>query len=133
MDELPWDEYVQAGVAALPQKFRAKIVNVAILLEDEPSTEVRVREGLHDNETLLGLYHGIPLSERGDGYGIGATLPDTITLYKKPMYEEAHGDPDAVARVVRETVWHEFGHYFGLDEFEVRTREHLRAERAQGR
>jgi predicted Zn-dependent protease with MMP-like domain len=124
--DINWEKLIQDGVAAIPEKFRSKIDNVAILLEDEPSREVRIREELDDDETLLGLYHGIPLPLRGEGYGIGATLPDTITIYKLPILDEAGDDPAEVARVVRETIWHEFGHYLGLDEDEVRRREHLR-------
>jgi len=122
MDEL--EEYIDAGIAALAPEYRAKIENVAILVEDEPSDEVREREGLSRHETLLGLYHGVPLAVRGDGYGVGETMPDTITLYRKPILAEAHETDGDVARVVRETIWHEFGHYFGLDEDEVRRREH---------
>lgn len=114
------------GVDALPEKFRSKIANVAILLEDEPNESVRREEELEDGETLLGLYHGIPLSERGDGYGVGETLPDTITLFKKPILEEAGNNPEEAQRIVTETIWHEFGHYFGLDEEEVRKRENER-------
>lgn len=124
--DIDWEKLIEAGITALPEKFRDKIQNVAILLEDEPSKEVRRREGLGPHETLLGYYHGIPLSERGEGYGIGATLPDTITLYKKPILDEARGEPSEVRRVVIETIWHEFGHYFGLDEEEVRRREDIR-------
>ncbi len=118
-----FERYIEEGIAALAPRYRDKIHNVAVLVEDEPSPEVRAREGLHDDETLLGLYHGIPLSERGDGYGLGETLPDTITLYRIPICAEASATDGDVARVVRETVWHEFGHYFGLDEHEVRKRE----------
>jgi predicted Zn-dependent protease with MMP-like domain len=118
-----WDDLVARGVQTLPEQFRSKIANVAILIEDEPSERVRCEEKLAENETLLGLYHGIPLSERGDWYGVGETLPDTITLYKKPILDEAHNNPEEVERVVFETIWHEFGHYFGLDEYEVRKRE----------
>lgn len=124
--ELDWEQMIADGIAALPDKFRDKIQNVALLLEDEPSSEVRTREGLGPHETLLGLYQGIPLSQRGDGYGIGITMPDTITLFRQPILDEARGDPTRVARVVKETIWHEFGHYFGLDEDEVRLREKKR-------
>ena len=120
---IDWDNMVEQGIAALPEKFREKFVNVAVLLEDEPSAEVRRREHLADNETLLGLYQGIPLSERGDWYGVGETMPDTITLYKVAILAEAGSEPEAIQRVVTETIWHEFGHYFGLDEDEVHRRE----------
>lgn len=122
-----WDDMVANGLQALPEKFRCKIINVAILLEDEPSESVRREQELAEDETLLGLYHGIPLCERGDVYGVGETLPDTITLYKLPILEEAENDPKKIQRVVTETIWHEFGHYFGLDEDEVEKRESERS------
>lgn len=128
-----FERYIEEGIETLDHRYRMKIRNVAILLEDEPSQEIRNREGLASNETLLGLYHGIPLSERGDGYGIGETLPDTITLYRMPILEEARETDGDVARVVRETIWHEFGHYFGLDEDEVRARECIRDSKQKGR
>ncbi len=123
---------------AIPEKFRDKIKNVGILVEDEPSAELRKERGLSDSETLLGLYNGVPLTLRGDSYGIGMVIPDTITLYQKPI-EEMAGSEDlgAVASkgltrhdsaesrirtVVRETLWHEVGHYFGLSDEEIESR-----------
>lgn len=111
---------------AVPEPFERIVRNVAVLVEDEPSPEIRAREGLTEGETLLGYYQGIPHTARGVEYGVGATLPDTITLYQKPIEEEAaHTDGD-VARVVRETLWHEVAHHFGFDEDAVRTREEKR-------
>ena len=51
------------------------------------------------------------------------TLPDTITLYQEPIEEAAEEDGISVARVVAETIWHEFAHHFGMDEVEVQERE----------
>ena len=107
----------------IPEKFRAKIKNVALLVEDEPSEEVRRRDGLGEGETLLGLYHGIPNTARGDSYGIGPTVPDTITLFKTPIEEAAGNDAEEVRKIIAETIWHEYAHYFGMDEGEVRLRE----------
>lgn len=116
----------------VPEKFRGRIDNVALLIEDTPSSQVREREGLHDDETLLGLYQGVPETERGSEYGVGGTLPDTITLYRLPLMEEAEAlfhergytlFTDAVTEAIRETLWHEVGHYFGLHEEEVQVRE----------
>lgn len=114
---------MREGIAAIPQKFLEKIKNVAILVEDEPSSEVREEEGLAEGETLLGLYRGIPTTERGEGYGIGMTIPDMITLYQKPIEEAASGDFTRIREEVRDTVWHEIAHYFGMGEDEVRARE----------
>ena len=111
------------GYGRLPEWVRQKIKNVALLIENEPSAEVRKRERLKDDETLLGYYQGMPLSVRGDHYGVGATMPDTITLYIRPILEAAEEDGMDVRDVVADTIWHEFAHHFGMDEHEVRERE----------
>ena len=132
-----FEKLVAEGYEKLPEWVREKIKNVALLVEDEPSEEDRKAEGLGDDETLLGLYKGIPLSARGEMYGVGPTMPDTITLYQFPIedtardecstYEVAHEKyKETVAKVVAETIWHEFAHHFGMDEGEVREREHKR-------
>lgn len=118
-----FDQLVHKGYEALPEWVREKTKNVAVLVEEEPSQEVREREKLGDEETLLGYYQGVPLSARGAHYGEGMTMPDTITLYKKPILESAEEDGLSVARVIADTIWHEFAHHFGMDEDEVRMRE----------
>ncbi|MDP2158503.1 MAG: metallopeptidase family protein, partial [Nitrospirota bacterium] len=100
------------------------------------SEEVHALEQLQEGETLLGLYQGIPLTERGSEYGMGMTLPDTITLYRLPILEEARDMDrsflDAVRIVVRETLWHEVGHYFGMEEHEAHEREEEGTNRFKG-
>ena len=123
MGEEEFEKLVAEGFERLPEWVRLKIKNVALLIENEPSEEVRKTEGLEDDETLLGYYQGIPLSARGDQYGVGVTMPDTITIYKLPILEAAKEDNMDVRDVVAETVWHEYAHHFGMDEHEVRTRE----------
>lgn len=118
-----FEKLVAEGYEELPAWVREKIKNVAILVEDEPSDEDRREQGLSDDETLLGLYKGIPLTARGDSYGVGMVLPDTITLYQWPIEEAAEEDGLPVAQVVTETIWHECAHHFGMDEHEVRERE----------
>ena len=126
MQREEFEKLIEEGYEKLPDWVRAKIKNVAVLIEDEPSEEVRVREGLGEHDTLLGYYQGIPLTERGEHYGIGATMPDTITLYVEPILHAAEEDGLPVAQVIAETIWHEFAHHFGMDEHEVRHREGLR-------
>ena len=118
-----FEALVREGYEYLPEWVRAKIENVALLVEDEPDETTRNEEGLERDETLLGLYRGIPQTARGEGYGVGATLPDTITLYQKSIEEAAEEDGVPVARVVADTIWHEFAHHFGMDESQVRARE----------
>ena len=121
-----FEKLVDEGFLLIPETFRAQIQNVALLVENEPSREVRAQEGLIGEETLLGLYQGIPNTARGDSYGVGPTLPDTITLYQLPIEEKANSDPEEVRRIVAETIWHEYAHYFGMEEDEVRLREERR-------
>ena len=143
MSREEFEKLVEEGFLAIPEKFRDRVKNVAFLVEDEPSEKVRKEEGLLKNETLFGLYTGIPSTERGGFYGTGPTLPDTIIIYQKPMEEEAakasgYGrSPDAssdafresVKKIVNDTVWHEVGHYLGLDEDGVERREKERGVR----
>jgi len=123
MNREEFEKLVQEGFFLIPEKFREKIKNVALLVEDEPSEEIRRREGLSGDETLLGLYQGIPNTARGDTYGVGPTLPDTITLYQLPIEEAAREDGEDIRTVIAETIWHEYAHYFGMDEEEVRLHE----------
>ena len=124
---------------AIPEKFRDKIKNVAFLVEGDPSPAVRAVEELDPNETLLGYYRGIPHTARGGYYGVGGTMPDTITLYQNPIEREAgHLEhthilkdvsmsyEEAVRKAIRDTIWHEVAHHFGMDEGAVRAREKKR-------
>lgn len=127
MSHEEFEKLAEEGFLLIPEKFRARIRNVALLIEDEPSKEVRQREGLSEDETLLGLYQGIPATARGDSYGVGPTLPDTITLFQLPIEEAAMEDQEDIRVVIAETIWHEYAHYFGMDEDEVRFREEKRS------
>lgn len=128
MQKDEFERLVAEGFEQLPEWVREKIKNVALLVEDEPSQEDREHEGLADDETLLGLYKGVPLSVRGENYGVGVTMPDTITLYQLPIEKAAAEDGIDVQEVVADTIWHEFAHHFGMDEREVREREDERAK-----
>ena len=124
MELAEFEKYVEEGFARLPLWVREKIRNVALLIEDEPSEEVRAQEKLGPGDTLLGLYHGIPLT--GKSVSDSMTLPDTITLYQKPIEQVAQEDGVDVRDIIAETIWHEYAHHFGMDEDEVRLREQRR-------
>lgn len=126
-----FEKLVREGYLLIPEKSRERVQNVALLIEDEPSREVREREGLGAGETLLGLYQGIPATARGDSYGVGPTLPDTITLFQLPIEEAAREDGEDIRKVIAETIWHEYAHHFGMDEDEVRLREAKRGGNAK--
>lgn len=118
MHEPDFRKVVEEEWGNVPSPYRERIQNVALLVEDEPSPEIQKEEGL-----LLGAYHGIPLVERGEGYGTMGTLPDTITIYRLPTLLEAEENGKEVREVVRDTIWHELGHYFGYDDFHIHQRE----------
>ena len=131
MEEPEFRSIVEDEWDRVPSPYKERIRNVALLIEDEPSDEVRKLEGLGPEETLLGLYQGVPQTERGSEYGVGMTLPDTITVYRLPTLLEAAEAarntgvqvPESVRHVVRETIWHEIGHYFGHPEDAIAERE----------
>jgi predicted Zn-dependent protease with MMP-like domain len=108
---------------AVPEKFLSVLKNIVFLVDDEPSLEMRHERGLLPHETLLGLYRGIPTTERDTFYGVGGTLPDTITLFQRPIEEVAAAENVDVRRVIRDTLWHEVAHHFGYDELQIRGRE----------
>ncbi len=100
---------------AVPERFHPLLQNIAFLVDDEAP-----------DKDLLGLYQGISHVDRGSYYGVGATLPDTITLYQKTIEEHAEHTKTPVAQVIRETIWHEVAHAFGFDEDQVQHREDTR-------
>ncbi|MDP1624924.1 MAG: metallopeptidase family protein [bacterium] len=105
----------------LPDWVKAKVKNVAIIVEDVVSADTMQEMKLESNMDLLGLYTGISLVDRD--YGSPFALPDTIHLYRLPIEEEAALSGEPVADVVYETIWHEIAHHFGLDEDGVEKRE----------
>lgn len=127
MIEVPlkqFEIFVAAGVNDIPKRFRDRIRNIAFVVEQEPTAVHRCTARLRKNETLLGLYEGIPQPARGVEYG-ALVLPDRITIFKGPILREAESLED-VRRIVSETIWHEVAHHFGLGEGEVRRREKRR-------
>jgi predicted Zn-dependent protease with MMP-like domain len=96
----------------LPERFASRINNVAIVYEDEPSPAQRKELALRGNQTLFGLYQGIPLPQRSMAYNM--VLPDKITIFKKPLEMASHDLADLKDKV-RHTLWHEVAHHFGLN------------------
>jgi len=97
---------------SLPDKFLRHIRNVAIVYADEPTQEQRTKQRLRHNQTLFGLYEGIPQTARGAGYNL--VLPDKITIFKLPLFY-ASKNTDELRANIRHTLWHEIAHHFGLD------------------
>ncbi len=120
MDRPAFEELVHKALRRLPRKFKEKLENISIQIEDQPSQETLDDMGI-EGGTLYGLYQGVPLTERGWGYG--NVLPDRIVIYQRPIEEDA-ATPKEAEEIVRDTVMHEIGHYFGFDDRELYDMEH---------
>ena len=124
-----FERLVEEAVAALPQQARKEMKNVAIIIEQRPRRRKSREVGIKLHETLLGLYEGIPLTRRDSGYS--GVLPDKITIFQEPIEELGGENPEKLADLVREVVWHEIGHHFGLSDPELRALEKKRKEMEQ--
>lgn len=127
MQKARFEKIVKEGIKAIPKKFLSKLNNVAITIEDEPTPTQKKMLNIHSNWTLLGLYEGVSQTRRGANYN--ATLPDKITIFQKPIEEKAR-DEDDLKEMVKNTVWHEIAHHFGMSELQVRQAEVKRRKRA---
>jgi predicted Zn-dependent protease with MMP-like domain len=116
MTRREFEALVAEAVRTIPRRFRDAMRNVAVVVEDEPSPALREEMELPEDDTLFGLYQGIPLTERHWDYG--NALPDRIVIFQGPI-EEACETRDDFIVTIGETVIHEFGHYFGLSEDEI--------------
>ncbi|MBI5134209.1 MAG: metallopeptidase family protein [Candidatus Taylorbacteria bacterium] len=116
-----FEQMVAFAYERLPQWIKAKMKNVAITVEDLVDTETVEEMGLDSHMDLLGLYRGVPQTERT--VGAGFELPDTIVLYRLPILDEADVSGKPASEVVFETLWHEIAHHFGLTEEDVERRE----------
>jgi predicted Zn-dependent protease with MMP-like domain len=114
LSRVEMEELVQRALEELPDEFAALLDNVAVLVEDEPSDDDLESVGMarDEDDELFGLYVGVPLTERGaawDGF------PDQIKIFSGPIGRFARNRREAI-REIRDTVIHELGHFFGMEE-----------------
>lgn len=116
-----FEELVAEALDGLPEDFAALLDNVAVVVEDEPSDDELREVGMDrgdldggdlDGGELFGLYQGVPLDLRDSFY---SALPDRVVIYRGPILRACRSRRE-VLREVRDTVVHELGHHFGLDE-----------------
>lgn len=112
-----FETLVAEALVDLPAEFQEKLENIQIEVQERPSRQDLIRAGLPPGQTLLGLYHGIPLTKRGQGYNL--VLPDRITLYRGPI-EQVGRTPAGIRRQVRHVVLHEIAHHFGISDARLR-------------
>lgn len=106
-----FEQIVGEAMDAIPDKYYKLIQNIVFVAEDNPSPEQRQKLKLRCDQSLYGLYEGIPLGKRGNNYNL--VLPDKITIFKNPI-EMTSNSIEGLKKQVHKTVWHEVAHYFGL-------------------
>lgn len=113
MDKRRFEELVARAVESLPEEFASRLDNVDVVIADLPTRAQLRQSRLEHSHTILGLYEGVPLTERGPNYGM--VPPDKITVFQKPIEAICRNDDDVVAEVQR-VVEHEIAHHFGIDD-----------------
>jgi predicted Zn-dependent protease with MMP-like domain len=123
-----FERIVIRALDGLPPEVVTMLDNVEVIVEDEPTAEqLALGQGYPDSlesarddgeETLFGLYEGVPLTRRGSDYHL--VPPDRITIFRRPL-ERAYRSPQAIAREVRVTIMHELGHHLGFEESGLET------------
>lgn len=111
MDRERFQRLVAKAVDSLPEGFRTKLENVAVVVEDWPTQGQLAEVGLKHRQTLLGLYQGVPLTKRGIHYGL--VPPDKITIFQRPIEAKCSHDAQIIAEIQR-VVRHEIAHHFGI-------------------
>ncbi|HSW36920.1 MAG TPA: metallopeptidase family protein [Candidatus Saccharimonadales bacterium] len=111
-----FQQLINQALEELPGEHVKNIKNVAILYEEEPTPAQRQKLALRDDQTLFGLYEGVPLSAR---QGQTRIFPDKITIFKGPT-ERVSNSTAELKEHIKHTIWHEIAHYYGLDHSQIR-------------
>jgi len=112
-----FEALVAIAVKNLPEEFGTELKNVDVVVADQPTRNQMKSTGLGRNETLLGLYEGVPQTKRGSHYGL--VLPDIITIFQKPIEAMCRND-DQIAAEIEKVIKHEIAHHFGISDARLR-------------
>jgi len=122
MEREKFEKLAEEALAQIPKKFKKLISNLAVLVEEKASREIFEKTGSTPLSSILGHYHGVPFKHRGPFYG--NISPDVIVIYQKSI-ESICSTEEEIKKKVREVVFHEIGHYFGLSDKELREIERI--------
>ena len=113
MDRKAFEKLLSEAIDELPEEFRTKLQNVAVIVEDYPSEELKTQMGMSEDDTLFGLYEGVPLTQRG--YFDQPLYPDRILIFQKALEDECES-PHELKEELKTTLVHEVAHFFGMDD-----------------
>ena len=122
MDRERFEKLVNEGIKAIPERFLEKLSNIDIVIENEPTPHQLKKLRTSKDFLIFGLYEGIPQTKR---LYYSEVLPDKITIFQKPI-EKVTSSESEIREIVKNTVWHEIAHHFGMSEREVREVERKR-------
>lgn len=122
MTQKKFEKLVREGIKSIPKRFLKKLDNVDVVIEQEPNAWQLKKLRARKSSIIFGLYEGVPQTKRGN---YAQALPDKITIFKKSI-EETAKSVDEIKQMVKDTVWHEIAHHFGMSETEVRRAERQR-------
>ncbi|MCH8815769.1 MAG: metallopeptidase family protein [Chloroflexi bacterium] len=108
-----FESVIQEALEQLPDQFKRALNNISIVVRWRPTGDELDRAEIGDHGDLFGLYVGVPLTERGEGYNL--VVPDTIYIYQRAHEHHCRTEKQLVAQA-RKTLLHEVGHYLGIDE-----------------
>lgn len=111
MDRKRFESLVARAVDTLPEEFQTRLHNMDVVVAGYPTRRQLAETGMGPGQTLLGLYHGVPLTQRGTSYGL--VPPDKITIFQQPIEATCRHDTEIMAEIER-VVRHEIAHHFGL-------------------
>ena len=117
MDREKFEELVDRAIKSLPAEFLDYLDNVEVLVDDQPTASQLRKSKLKANQTLLGLYEGIPQTRRGSGYSM--VLPDKITIFQNTIEAKCRNEDEILAEI-EHVVKHEIAHHFGISDARLR-------------
>jgi predicted Zn-dependent protease with MMP-like domain len=113
METQQFEQLVARAIESLPEEIRERLENIDVVVDEVPTREQLRSSGLSRNETLLGLYEGVPLTNRTHGYGF--VMPDKITIFQRPIEASCRNEAQITSKI-QQVVRHEIAHHFGIDD-----------------
>ena len=108
-----FERLVAEAMEGIPERFRDRLRNIAVTIEEEPTAEQLRECEIPEDETMYAYYDGVALTERYDGEPV---IPDRIMVFRGPLVEDFGGDPQELRREIAATIRHEIAHHFGIED-----------------